>query len=92
MNQAQRIEIGYNNAAAFHVGNDAYTVEIGIGGGLFAYHVGPGAYPYFTQQQAEALAQKIGMTGSIDPAHWTDGYLNPLTAEMVAPRPALQLA
>lgn len=92
MAQAKRIEIGFNNAAAFHVGNDAYTVEIGIGGGMFAYHVGPGAFPYFTKEQAEGLAQKIGMVGSIDPAHWNDGYLNPLRAEMVVPRQSLHLA
>ena len=46
------IEIGCNNAQAFHVGNEAYTVEISIGGGKFAYHVGPGAFPYFTKEQA----------------------------------------
>lgn len=89
---AKRIEIGYNNATAFHVGNDAYTVEIGIGGGNFAYHVGPGKFPYFTQEQAEALAQKVGAVGSIDPANWTDGYLRPLKASMIAARPSLQLA
>lgn len=92
MAQAQRIEIGFNNATAFHVGDDAYTVEIGIGGGMSAYHVGPGAYPYFTKEQAEELAQKIGMAGSIDPAHWTDGYLKPLRAEMIVPRQSLQFA
>jgi hypothetical protein len=87
-----RIEIGYDNASAFHVGDNAYTVEIGIGDGAFAYHVGPGAFPYFTKEQAEAVAAKVSACGSIDPAHWTDGYLAPLTTAMVAARPVLHLA
>lgn len=76
----KRMHVGYNTANAFHVGEDAYTVEVAIGGGLFAYHVGPGAFPYFTKEQAEKLASKVSMAGAIDPAHWTDGYLRPLAA------------
>jgi len=75
-----RIEVGFNTANAFHVGNDAYTVEVGIRDGQYAYHVGPGAFPYFTKEQAEMLAHKVSMAGSIDPAYWTDGYLRPLNA------------
>lgn len=76
----KRMHVGYNNATAFHVGSDAYTVELAIGGGEFAYHVGPGAFPYFTKEQAEAVAVRVSMAGSIDPAHWTDGNLRPLRA------------
>lgn len=92
MKASNRIAVSFNAANAFHVGDNAFTVELCIGGGKFAYHVGPGAFPYFTQEQAEALAHKVSMAGSIDPAQWTDGYLRPLTANMVAPRPVLQFA
>lgn len=85
-------EIGFNNATAFHVGDNAYTVEICIGGGVFAYHVGPGAFPYFAKEQAESLANKVSMVGRIDVAHWTDGYLRPLKASSIAKRPALSLS
>lgn len=87
-----KIEIGCNAARAFHVGDEAYTVEIAIGRGAFAYHVGPGPFPYFTKEQAEALADKVNTAGQVTPEFWTDGYLNPLTAAMVAPRPVLSFA
>lgn len=86
------VEIGFGNANPLHVGDNAYTVEVAIGGGAFAYHVGPGRFPYFTLNQARVLAKMINMVGAINTEHWTDGYLNPLRADQVAPRPALQLA
>lgn len=86
------VEIGFGNAAPFHVGDNAYTVEAAIGGGVFAYHVGPGRFPYFTLNQARAVAAMVNMVGAINTEHWTDGYLNPLRADQVAPRPPLQLA
>jgi hypothetical protein len=90
--EAAPVEVGYNGASAFHVGDDAYTVQLSIGGGQLAYHVGPRAFPYFTKEEAEAVAEKVSASGVITPADWTDGYGRPLVASMVAPRPALALA
>jgi hypothetical protein len=89
---AAPVEVGCNAARAFHVGDDAYTVALSIGGGQLAYHVGPGDFPYFTKEQADALAAKVSASGFVTPADWTDGYGRPLVASMVAPRPALALA
>jgi hypothetical protein len=87
-----KVEIGYNQANAYHVGNDAYTVEVGIGRGQYAYHVGPGNFPYFTKEQAERLAERVSASGFIDTEFWTDGYCRALKASDVAPRPVLTLA
>lgn len=73
-----RIQTAFNSASTFHVGDNAYTVELGLDGGRRAYHVGPGKYPYFTKDEAEALAQKVSMAGSINPEFWTDEYCRPL--------------
>jgi hypothetical protein len=87
-----RIEVGFSNAAPWEISDGVYTIELSIGGGNFAYHVGPAPFPYFTLEQAEATAAKINDCGTIDPAYWTDAYLRPLTAAMVAPRPKLAFA
>lgn len=86
------VEVGFGNAEPHHVGDGAYTVEVAIGGGNFAYHKGPGKFPYFTLQQARAVASAVNKVGAINIAHWTDGYLNPLRADQVAPRPKFQFA
>lgn len=87
-----KVEVGYDNAEAFHVGQGAYTVELSIGHGAFAYHVGPGNFPYFTKQQAEFVAKQVSSVGFIFTEYWTDGYCFPLKASAVAPRPVLNFA
>lgn len=86
-----KVEIGYNMASAFHVGDNAYTVEVLIGAGNCAYHAGPEGFPYFTEEQAIALAHEVSMGSFIELADWVDGYGKPLQASQVAPRPKFSL-
>jgi hypothetical protein len=73
------IRIGANTAEWFHVGDDAYTVEVALLDGHLAYYSGGnGKHPYLTKEQAVDLAGVINNKGSIAPSEWVNGNGYPL--------------
>lgn len=77
--QVNRLPIAFGAAKPYMIQPEIYTVEACLGRGRYAYHVGPGTHPYFTIEQAEALSNRVNTVGDINPEHWTDGNMHPLT-------------
>lgn len=74
--QPKGVSIGANTAEAFHVGDEAYTVEVALSDGHLAYYGQNGRYPYLTKKQAHELAESVNRSGEINPSLWinSDGY------------------
>ncbi|MEM8515190.1 hypothetical protein RCH14_004550 [Massilia sp. MP_M2] len=80
------IRIGANTAEAFHVGDEAYTVEAALVDGRLAYYGGDGKHPYLPKEEAVELARQVNVVGAIDPGAWLDASGYPLGVSAAARR------
>ena len=68
------IKIKDGSGTVLHVGDHAYTIEVTLPNESKAYHVGPGDYPYFEQEEADNLVVQINAVGTISPDDFVNGY------------------
>jgi hypothetical protein len=80
------IHIGANTAEAFHVGDEAYTVEAALVDGRLAYYGGDGKHPYLPKEDAVELARQVNIVGAIDPGAWLNASGYPLGVSAAARR------
>lgn len=73
---AKLLPIVVASAIPFHVGNDAFTIEVSTTDGQLAYKASCGPYPYLTETEALQAADQVNSDGSINASEWlnSDGY------------------